>query len=89
MKPIHAPDGTVSCDRAPPHRSVEALFDEFRRLNGAHLSDVFALALTRRLCDELAAEDALEEITYQGVRVAREHGERREALQSPPISRPR
>lgn len=58
--------------RAAPHRSVEALFDEFRRLNGAHLSDAFALALTKRLCDELADEGQLEEIAYPSVRVARE-----------------
>ena len=87
MKARHEPDGTTSFYPEPPHRDVQALFDEFQRLNGAHLSDAFALALTRRLYDELAAEDALEEITYPAVRVAPEHGERREAMaaqSSPP-----
>ena len=83
MKAIHEPDGTVSFDPAPPQRGVEALFDEFRRLNGVHLSDAFALALTQRIYDELEAEDALEEITYRGVRVVPEHGERRESSDSP------
>ena len=58
---------------AAPHRSAEELFEEFRRLNGAHLSDAFALALTKRLCDELDNEGQLEEMAYPSVRVVREH----------------